>query len=168
VLDNVFGLPAHPLLVHATVVVVPTAAIAVLLAALWSPFRRWAGILPLALAVTGLILDPLSTSTGESLEHRLPHSSLIERHAHLADGLLPWMLALTATAGALYVWGRAQRDRASWTRRESLRRWVPLAVSVAAVVAAAGTSVEVVLIGHSGAEAAWSHVADQPSGAHVR
>ena len=50
-LDTVLGLPTHPLIVHATVVVVPTAAVAVLLAAVWPRFRAWAGWGPLALAV---------------------------------------------------------------------------------------------------------------------
>lgn len=34
-LDTIFGLPVHPLIVHAPVVVVPAAAIAVLLATVW-------------------------------------------------------------------------------------------------------------------------------------
>lgn len=45
---SVFGLPVHPLVVHATVVFVPLAAVFVLASALWPAFRRWAGPLPLA------------------------------------------------------------------------------------------------------------------------
>ena len=41
-LDTIFGLPVHPLVVHATTVIVPSAAVAVLLAAVWPRFRRWA------------------------------------------------------------------------------------------------------------------------------
>ena len=68
--DNIFGLPVHPLIVHATVVVVPSAALAVALYALWPRFRAWSGWGPLALAVAAVVLTPLSTSSGESLEHR--------------------------------------------------------------------------------------------------
>src|SRR3954451_6781385 len=64
-LDPVFGLPVHALVVHATVVIVPTAAISVLLAAVWPRFRRWAGWGPGALAVVALVLTPISTSSGE-------------------------------------------------------------------------------------------------------
>ena len=155
--DSIAGLPLHPLLVHATVVIVPAAALSVLLAALWPRFRRWAGPLPLGLAVAGLILDPLSTSTGESLEHQVGHTALIEKHSELADGLLPWMIALVVMAAGLYAWhwrqGRRDHDVPSTSRA-----WVPVAISVLAVVAALGTSVQVVLIGHSGAKAAWSDV----------
>ncbi len=69
--DTIAGLPIHPLVVHATVVVVPAAAVAVLLAALWPRFRRWAGWLPLALSAASIALVPLSTSSGESLEGRV-------------------------------------------------------------------------------------------------
>jgi hypothetical protein len=161
---SIAGLPLHPLLVHATVVIVPAAALTVLLAALWPRFRRWAGWLPLGLAVAGLILDPLSTSSGESLEHEVGHSALIEKHAHLADGLLPWMIGLVVMAAALYAWNWRQVRRDPDGAPAS-RAWVPVAISVLAVVAAVGTSVQVVLIGHSGAKAAWSGVANQSAGA---
>ncbi len=67
---TVFGLPAHPLIVHATVVLVPAAALAVLVAALWPRFRAWAGWGPLALAVVALVLTPLSTSSGRTSRSR--------------------------------------------------------------------------------------------------
>lgn len=159
-MDTFFGLPAHPLIVHATVVIVPTAAVAVLLAAVWPRFRRWAGWGPLALGAAAVALVPLSTSSGEGLERQLPHADLIEKHAHLADGLLPWVIALLVGAAALF-----------WTRRregvgrapgvggaQSFPRWVAVVIVVVIVVAAAGTLVEVVRIGHSGATAAWSDV----------
>lgn len=158
--DSIAGLPLHPLLVHATVVVVPAAALSVLLAALWPRFRRWAGPLPLGLAVAGLILDPLSTSTGESLEHQVGHSALIEKHSELADGLLPWMIALVVVAAGLYAWHWRQ-SRPGPGNAITSRAWVPVAISALAVVAALGTSVQVVLIGHSGAKAAWSDVANK-------
>jgi hypothetical protein len=140
------------------VVIVPAAALSVLLAALWPRFRRWAGPLPLGLAVAGLILDPLSTSSGESLEHQVPHSALIEKHSHLADGLLPWLIALVVVAAGMYAWHWRQGRRGSGNGATS-RAWVPVVISVLAVAAAVGTSVQVVLIGHSGAKAAWSGVA---------
>jgi hypothetical protein len=157
---SIFGLPLHPLLVHATVMIVPAAALSVVLAAVWPRFRRWAGLLPLGLAVAGLILDPLSTSSGESLEHQVSQSPLIEKHAELAEGLLPWLIVLVVMAAALYAWHWRQSRDASG-ERSSARTWVPLVISALAVVAALGTSVQVVLIGHSGAKAAWSNVADQ-------
>jgi len=59
--DTIFDLPVHPLVVHATVVALPAAALAVGLAAVLPRFRRWAGLLPLALASAALVLVPVTT-----------------------------------------------------------------------------------------------------------
>ncbi len=147
-LDTILGLPLHPLIVHATVVVVPAAALAVLLAAVWPRFRRWARWGTPALAVAAVILTPLSTSSGESLEERVGASKLVHEHAELADMLLPWVLALAV--GALGVWWLHRGGRARHGGR-----WLPLTLAAVSVIAALGTTVQVVLIGHSGAKAAW-------------
>lgn len=151
---TVFGLPLHPLIVHATVVVVPTAALAVLLATFWPRFRRWASWGPLALALLSVILVPLTSSSGESLEHALPRSELIEAHAHLGDQLLPWVIVLAVGALGL-SWPLIRGLRAGLP---DLPRWLTLLVVAVVVVGALGTLVQVVRIGHSGATAAWSDV----------
>lgn len=152
---TVFGLPVHPLIVHATVVIVPTAALAVLLATFWPRFRRWASWGPLALALLSVVLVPLTSSSGESLEHTLPRSVLIEQHAHLGDQLLPWVIVLAVGALGL-SWPLIVRLRSSLP---ALPRWLTVLVLVIVVVGAVGTLVQVVRIGHSGAAAAWSDVA---------
>lgn len=154
-LRTIFGLPVHPLIVHATVVVVPTAALVVLLYALWPRFRQWFRWGVLVLPAIAVILDPLTTQSGEALEHTVGHSDLIERHSQLADGLLPWVIALLVGAIALYLW-RPGVKRITGSR--TIPRWLAAVIVMFAVVAALGTLVDVVLIGHSGATAAWSDV----------
>ena len=144
-LDTFFGLPIHPLIVHATVVVVPTAALAVVLAVFWARFREWAGAAPMGLSALAVLLTPLSTSSGESLEHRLSGTSLISDHARLGDLLIWWVVPLAVVSAGSW-----------WLRRRSatggLVTWGLPALSV---VVAVGTLVTVALIGHSGAKAAW-------------
>jgi uncharacterized membrane protein len=152
--SSIFGLPIHPLIVHATVVIVPSAALAVLLAAVVPRFRAWAGPLPMVLALVGLVLAPLSTATGENLEHQVGQSNLVEKHAALGDTLVWVMIPLAVTAVAMW-----------WlARRGSTGRGLTTAVSVLAVLASIGTVVDVGLIGHSGAEAAWSGLPAAKSG----
>jgi hypothetical protein len=148
-LDTVFGLPVHPLIVHATVAVIPTAAVALLLSALWPRFRRWAGWGPAALAVLALVLTPLSTSSGESLEHRVGQSPLVEHHAHLAGMMIWWTVPLAVLALVAYALHRTGR-------LTSGGRALRVALAVVSVVVAVGTLVQVVLVGHSGAKAAWA------------
>lgn len=154
-LDTIFGLPVHPLVIHATVAAVPAAAFAVAFSALWPRFRAWAGPLPLALAGVSLVLDPITASSGEALERRIGHNRLIERHSQLADGLLPWLIVLGAAAVAVtWVWWRERSAGVSARPRLA----VMSVIGVVAVIAALGTVQQVVRIGHSGAKAAWSDV----------
>src|SRR5660398_194230 len=84
--DTIGGLPLHPLVVHATEVIVPAAALALILAALWPWFRRWAGWGPLGLAVASVILVPISTQSGESLEESVGENAALERRAGRREG----------------------------------------------------------------------------------
>jgi hypothetical protein len=149
VFDTILGLPMHPLVVHATVVIVPSAALAVALAAVWPRFRRWAGFLPLLLSAAAVVLVPVSTSSGEALERRVQHTALLERHTQLADGLLLPVLILAVAAVALY-----------WIQVKGPTGTAIMAVVILiAAVGSIGTLIQVARIGHSGAEAAWSTTA---------
>lgn len=144
--STIDGLPLHPLIVHATVVLVPLAALLVLLAAGSTRFRAWAGPLPLGASILALVLTPLTTATGDRLESQLPHSALIEKHDHLAGTLILF-------TGALFVLALAQW----WVTRPGAKagRNVVVVVCALAALASAATVVQVVRIGHSGADAAW-------------
>jgi hypothetical protein len=155
--STVSGLPVHPLLVHATVVVVPLAVVLVIGAVLLPRFRAWAGPLPMAVSLVALVLTPLSTATGENLEHDLPHSALIEKHAELGD-LLPLTIAVFVFAAGFWWLTRGGMSETRWPRA------LVLGVGALAVVAAVGTAVQVVRIGHSGAEAAWSDAGSSSGG----
>lgn len=151
-LSTIFGLPVHVLIIHATVVIVPSAALAVFLAAVWPRFRQWAGWFPPLLALAAVILIPLSTSSGEALRSIVGDSQLVEEHAELADMMIWWAIPLLV--GAAGVW---------WFNRRgvSARRGLVVAAMVLSVVAAIGSTVQIVLVGHSGARAAWSGTANQ-------
>lgn len=150
--DTIAGLPLHPLVVHATEVIVPAAALVLLLAVLWPRFRRWARYLPLSLALAAVVLVPLSKESGEALEHRVGGNALIETHSQLAEGLLPWVVALAVVTSALALWHRKD----SWSLSYRNLTWIPVALAVAGVLAATGTTVQAVRVGHSGATAVWS------------
>ena len=156
--DTIAGLPLHPLVVHAVEVVVPLAALAVLLAAVWPRFRRWAFALPLLLALGALVLVPVATQSGESLEERVSETAAVEAHTHMGEQLTPWVIGLAVVAaGLFYLTWRARRSErgGTWTAP----RWLPAVVMVAALVASTGTIVQAVRIGHSGATAVWAQTA---------
>lgn len=162
---TIFGLPAHPLIVHATVVMVPLAALAVALHAFVPRARARLGLTTLAAAAVAVILVPLSTSSGEQLQSEVGNTALVDRHAELADGLLPWVIGLLVVAVLLTV-----RDRTAGGRRLRLlprggatkvagSLTKPVVIGVLAVLMVLGTTQQVIRIGHSGAQAAWHGVA---------
>jgi uncharacterized membrane protein len=155
--STIGGLPLHPLVVHATVVLVPLAALTVLLAAVLPRFRRWAGWLPLLLAAGALVVTPLATSTGENLEHQSAENALVQRHAELGGLLIWWVAPLFALALVAYVLARRRSERGSGTLGAGpAPRWLVVGLTVLGIVIPLGTLVQVVLIGHSGAQAVWS------------
>jgi MFS superfamily sulfate permease-like transporter len=181
------GLPTHVLLVHFVVVLVPLAALALVAAAVWPPAARRLGLVLPVLALVTLAFVPLTTHAGEWLKDRLPQSDLVNQHAELGDGLLPWAIALVVMSAV--VWWITRREVAAASARAGAGgsaqdsaqpeqdparpapafpgrpRALRTAAAVLAVVAAAGSVVEVYRIGDSGAKAAWQGTVSQ-SGAH--
>ena len=154
--SSVGGVPLHPLVVHFTVVLVLLAAVAVLLGAVLPRLRRWGGLLTVLLAGAALVLTPVTTSSGGTLQRAIgvqgEAATLVQRHADLGDMLLWWVVPLFLVAVATYVLGGRER------RGSATPRWLSAALGVLAVVVAVGTIVQVYLVGHSGAEAVWGWV----------
>ncbi|MCE0768224.1 hypothetical protein LWC35_35820 [Pseudonocardia kujensis] len=168
------GLPLHPLVVHAVVVLVPAAVLGALVVALWSTARRRWGWPVVVLAGLAAVSVPLATSTGEGLEHNLPRTPAIAAHAELGDQLLVFVAPLFVVVLGLVLVERlrgrpAERADGPGTvvAPRSSRRWIRPAIVVLAVLTvalAAVSAVQVVRIGDSGARAAWGdvHYAPQP------
>lgn len=97
------GLPAHVLLVHIVVVFVPLAAILTIVSALWPAARRRLGILTPITALIALASIPPTTHAGEWLIQRVGMDPELQRHADLADTLLPIVSVLFLFAAALWV-----------------------------------------------------------------
>lgn len=157
-MDWVVGdLPLHPLLVHVTVVLIPLAALTVVLAAVWPAARLRLGLLPPILALLALIAVPITTSAGTWLAERVGRTPLVDRHELLGNSMLPWSIAVFAVAAAGWGWHRFT------TATGRLRLIVSIVLAVAAIVVAAGSVVTIVQIGESGASAVWTgNFSDDP------
>lgn len=147
--ETVFGLPVHPLLVHATVVTLPLAATLLIASVLVPRLRTWAGPLPLLLALASLALVPLTTTSGKNLEKAIGTSQAIKDHAALGEKVIWWSLGMVAVAAASYLIRLRGRTPATA---------LTVAVAVLGVVVGVGTIVQVGLTGHSGAQAVWDGV----------
>lgn len=150
------GLPLHPLLVHAVVVLLPLSALALLMAQFWPAGRRRLGALtPLAgLAMAALV--PLTTTAGQQLAEAVGPLPAVEEHEQLGLQLIPWSIALAGAALAQWAWFRWGAAALRDAERPRTVRVLTVLLAVAVVVVAAGNLGLVVLVGHSGASAVWS------------
>ncbi|THG35035.1 hypothetical protein E6C70_02870 [Glaciibacter flavus] len=153
---SINGLPLHILIVHVVVIVVPIAALVVLVAAVWPRARRWLGLVTPILGILAALVVPLATQAGAWLEDRLRSAPLIEKHAALGDTLWPWTLALAILSVVVYVWYRVVDKRPTDAPpSRSVRRLVAIVLAVAAVVVVPTGITLTVLIGESGSRAVW-------------
>ncbi|HPX38196.1 MAG TPA: hypothetical protein PLH92_16060 [Mycobacterium sp.] len=143
------GLPIHALLVHFIVVLAPLTAVLAVLCVVWPAARQRLVWLVLGLALVTAGLTPLTTESGEWLEHHIDKSPLVEEHAELGDTMVYFALALLVAAILLTVQHvRAKRDR-------PFSAALSAAIAVFVLIAGVATSVQVFRIGHSGATSVW-------------
>ncbi|MFD0485580.1 DUF2231 domain-containing protein [Kineococcus sp. GCM10028916] len=168
-LDTIDGLPVHPLVVHAVVVLLPLAVLGTILVAVLPRWRVRYGGLNALVAVIATALCPIATSSGEALEHRVGDPGA---HAGLGDQLVWFALPMTLLAIVLWWVQRRHRadtpdaaavaDTADVAKDPGARGRGPRAVrglgvvAVLSVVAAVAAGVQVYRVGDSGAEAVWA------------
>ncbi|PUA81911.1 DUF2231 domain-containing protein [Nocardioides currus] len=147
--DLIDGIPLHPLVVHAVVVLLPLATLGTIAIVARPAWRLRFGPLVVAAAALSTALIPVATSSGEALERRVGDPG---RHAELGDQLIWFAVPLLLLSAAL-VWLEWRRGRpgAPVGSRTLLN-----VVAALVVVAALASAVQVYRVGDSGARAAWS------------
>src|SRR5689334_10742605 len=100
-LEELFGLPAHPIVVHAAVVLLPLAALGTLVCAAVPRWRRAYAPIALVLALVALGAVWLAQGSGEALEERVEETQLVEAHTEQGERVLPWAAGLAVAAAAV-------------------------------------------------------------------
>ena len=178
--DTINGLPIHPLVVHAIVVLLPLSVIGTIAIAFRRDWRHKYGVLVVLVELAAVVLTPVATSSGEELEKHVGDPG---EHAELGDQLVWFALPLLVLT-ALMVWldrrqtamerlpervpepvpAHAAGHSLEHSPQHSARPvpapssggipWLTI-VSVLAVVVAVATGIQVYRVGDSGARAAW-------------
>lgn len=146
--DLVNGIPIHPLVVHAVVVLLPLTILGTLVIVAKPDWRLRYGHLVVGVGVLTLIFIPIATSSGEALERRVGDPG---EHAALGDQLIWFAIPLVVLAAGLWWLERRKAAGKPAVGPSAL----PTVVSVLAVVAALAAGVQVYRVGDSGARAAW-------------
>lgn len=145
------GMPAHALLLHAVLVLVPLTALLEIVCGLWPAARRghvlW---LTLILAVVNMVLTPITIDAGEWLYGlRSNPSPILREHAERGSLMVYFSAALLAAAVALVIM-RVLESRSDKGR-------VATRIIIALVVLAVSISslVQIYRVGDAGAQSVW-------------
>lgn len=153
---SITGIPVHPLVVHAAVVLVPLAAamgVACVLRPSWAKKYLW---LAVAFAGMGAVASFIAKESGEQLERQVGEPGF--DHAEYGD-LMPLVAGLLLLClGAMWLAMKKSADSDS-------RSPLVLVTSIAVVGAAIFATVWMVLVGHSGAKSVWEEDMKAPPAA---
>jgi hypothetical protein len=157
-LSTLFGLPAHALLVHAAVVLVPLAA-AGFVATGWRAAWRRSYSLPVALiGMAGAVSAFLAKQSGEPIRNTIREAARTggvdaRFGEHPEQGDTAFFFAMLFGLGTVAFWAV---DR--YGERWNLPRWAPIAAYAGVFVLAAIATLTMVAAGHSGAQLVWNDV----------
>ena len=140
--ETIGGLPLHPLIVHATVVLLPLSALGLLVLIAVPRWRRSFGGLVLLGLLVSLIAAFVSKESGENLAAEI---GITQTHAQWGDRLVPIAGVLLLAAAVWY-----------WRARRGVTGALTVVAAILAGLLAIGAIAATIVVGHSGAEAAWS------------
>ena len=150
-MNVVNGLPAHALLLHVLVVLVPLTALLEIVCGLWPAARRgqllW---LTLVLAAATMVITPITINAGHWLyDLRKKPTPILQEHAERGSTMVYFSAALLLVAIGLVALRLIER--------RSERRRMVTHVIVGIIVLAVGISsmVQVYRTGDAGAQSVW-------------
>lgn len=167
--DLINGIPVHPLVVHAVVVLLPLAVVGTILIAAVPRWRVHYGLLVVGAALAATVLIPVATSSGEELEQRVGDPG---DHAEMGDLLIWFAIPLLVLVTALWWLARRQAradvdasgTSGAHTQAAAPSKTLVTAVAALAVVAALANGFQVYRVGDSGAKAVWDDAGSSITG----
>jgi hypothetical protein len=153
-LTSLFGLPAHPFLVHIPVVLIPLGALGAVLM-LWPRLRSMIGWWVCGLLVVAGVVTQLAISSGQDLEEYVRESALVREHTRIGENIRPWLLLMFLALVGVMLVDRALRRRAAQPGTRDPLAILGIALSALSIMFAAVSVYWVYRIGHSGSKAVW-------------
>jgi uncharacterized membrane protein len=152
-MKELFGLPAHPLLVHSAVVLVPLACLVTVVTALVPKWRSKLALPSVIAGFIGLVATLLAVNSGEAFEDELEEviGDVAERHAELGETTRILVLVLFLSQLALYAYGRWADRRRNGAPPAAIGHVLAAVTLVFAVL----STVWMARTGHEGADIVW-------------
>jgi hypothetical protein len=158
VFDSVTGIPAHPLFIHAAVVLVPLLALVAVLYGVWPASRRHIRWPLVAFAVTAPVSVFFAKESGESFSTNKAFQSpqmkaLITEHEGYADKLFWVILGLGVLSLVMAFMIPAGREGTAKINAPAAAHYAAAGLSV---ILAAASAFYVYKTGDTGAHMVWS------------
>ncbi|MEI6570759.1 MAG: DUF2231 domain-containing protein [Actinomycetes bacterium] len=157
-ITTVMGVPAHPLMVHVPVVLVPLATLGIFLM-FWPAWRARIGWIVVLFTGAALFFTQLAINSGQALEESVKETKLLNAHTETAEGARLWVFLffIAVLVVMVLVTLLKRRAAAAGTQAPSNPPMVLAAVAIAALLGV-GASAVIYDVGHSGAKATWADV----------
>lgn len=139
------GLPAHVLLVHLVVVLIPLVAAAAIAATVWPAAQRKLTFLIPVGGWAAVLAAGATQVAGASFAHSLDDPAAIDRHAQLGALVLPLTACLAVSTTVQWWWARHGRHGLLAGRL----------IAAAVLLSSAAAVGIVVLAADAGAQAVW-------------
>ncbi|HTM84301.1 MAG TPA: hypothetical protein VL179_05230 [Mycobacterium sp.] len=150
-MSTIAGLPAHILLLHFVVVLVPLNAILLILCAVWPAARRRLVWLVVTLAAVTLVVTPLTVKAGEWLVNTGKITETPELDTHMTAGDYGLYMALAVALAATLLAGL----HLAQSRERKVSALLQLGIIAVVIALSGGSMFAIHTIGESGAKAAW-------------
>ena len=147
-MDLITGLPWHPLIIHGVVVLVPLAALGVLLVMFIPKIQHTYAPLVLGTLYVATIFAFLATQSGEALAERVGLPNL---HATQGERLLNVAVAFSILFTIWFALGYSDRIRKAFP--SAIKPVLKVIIPITAIASIVLT----VFVGHSGATASWKN-----------
>lgn len=164
-METLFGLPAHSLLVHAPIVLLPVAAIATIVMAVRPSWRARAHWWMVAVLFSVVAMVYLAKDSGEAFEAAFEGAVDVDRHSDLANTTfiltLLWFVAYAALVGYEFAMRRTARSAGAAARDTGPMPAVSHSLAALAAVLAVLATIWLIRTGHEGTDVVWGDTTDQ-------
>jgi hypothetical protein len=153
-MKEIWGLPAHPLFIHAPLVLVPLLSLGVIAVAVRPRWRAHGLPLAVAAALVAAVTSLLASQSGEAFAEAVPEiGEQIDRHEELAETAQMLVFGLLAV---LVITALVLR-RARVGGKAAVPAWLVHGLPVLCAVVGVLATVWMLRAGHEGAEVVWGN-----------
>ena len=144
-MEMLFGLPAHPLIVHFPVVGIPLVSIAAIVLVIRPQKMAENGLLVAGFSLLTAISTILAATSGEALVPLLTTDEAISKHRELGETLRLFSILQAVAITGMWI----------TSKRDSMPKPVQVGLAAVTVITSVLALIWVIRTGHEGASQSW-------------